>query len=591
MGKSVFLEFRARGLGLEDGFSVALQVQEDGKPGYTKTPGSLPPAPDLAAIFSEWSQAYRRLDSAFRGKIRSGSGLSNTEILRTSKALSDSLNRWLNSGEVGFQPVRDKLIAVLNQLNGEIRIIVASDVEELYKMPWHLWSLFDECPRAEVAVSPLASERPNRLDRSRNKIRILAIIGNKTGINLRKDKALLKQLPENQVEVRFLLQRPQQDFFKALRHEQGWDILFFAGHSWTERDTGIIHINQTDKLTIDDLKCALRVAIGRGLRLAIFNSCDGLGLAWDFAKLHIPHVIVMREPVPDKIAYEFFSYFFRAFAGLDQEPKSLYLAARSARDRLHDSEIEFPCASWLPVICHNPSEPSLTWQELSQSSVQSSRSSYEYIPKNRDDFYNYYAEQIANAKHEVWLTSDGFNINNSSSQYYARVISAAMYQAMRNGVKINRFQILSTMHLNWIEELIKIKRRFSSQYTIYINPRLDNIENFCVIDPGTNYTVTETMFSDIKPSGQYSIADFATFLHSNQSLSDRFLQRLKNIFNQIDTRILSVEDLQQLYDQLFEERMQKLRNWVQEHPTSITEGLATESGIFDDEIFINFQRE
>ncbi|NEO95848.1 MAG: hypothetical protein F6K56_39115 [Moorea sp. SIO3G5] len=54
------------------------------------------------------------------------------------------------------------------------------------------------------------------------------------------------------------------------RWEQGWDILFFAGHSGTSQEgqRGEIQLNQTERLTIDDLRFALKKAIGRRPRYA-----------------------------------------------------------------------------------------------------------------------------------------------------------------------------------------------------------------------------------------------------------------------------------------------------------------------------------
>jgi CHASE2 domain-containing sensor protein len=71
-------------------------------------------------------------------------------------------------------------------------------------------------------------------------------------------------------------------------------------------------------------------------------------------------MIVMREPVPDKVAQEFLNYFLNAFAN----GNSLYLAQRQARERLQGLEQEFPCASWLPVICQNPVEVPPDWLML-----------------------------------------------------------------------------------------------------------------------------------------------------------------------------------------------------------------------------------
>lgn len=587
MGKSILLELRAKGEGLNNGCSVTLQIQEDGKPGYSKIPGSLPPTPELETAYRAWERAYHALDNQLRGQAVSTVTLSNREVHSLGLRLGNSLNQWLNSGEVSFQPVRDKLIAALNQNNGEIRIIVQSDVDSLYKMPWHLWTLLEECSRAEVSVSPLTSEKSYAKFRARDKVRILAVIGNKSGINLKKDKTILNQLPSEEVEIKFLLQKPQQYFYQALRQEEGWDILFFAGHSWTEGNQGVLHINKTEKLTIDDLKHAMRSAIDKGLRLAIFNSCDGLGLAWDLAKLHISHVIVMREPVPDKLAYEFFNHFFNAFTGINGEEQSLYLAVRSARDKLHDFERDFPCASWLPIICHNPSEPSLSWNDLCQSITQVNHNSYEYIAKDINDFYMYYASQISKATTEIWLTSDGFNMQNYSSFHYAKIIKNSMKRALDNGIKIHRFQITKTMHLNWIEELKNMKSLYGENYNIYINPKFDQIENFCVIDPGTTHTIVETMFSKIQPTGQYSTADVATFIHGNQSWSNRFLRRIQDVIHQKDTQVCTIEDLSLLYDQLFVERKQRLLQWKQENPYCTDEESSHRSGVFDSDVFEN----
>ncbi|MFB2897573.1 CHASE2 domain-containing protein, partial [Aerosakkonemataceae cyanobacterium BLCC-F50] len=100
-------------------------------------------------------------------------------------------------------------------------------------------------------------------------------------------------------------------------------------------------------------------AIKRGLSLAIFNSCEGLGLACQLISLHIPQMIVMREPVPDLVAQEFLKHFLEGFS----QGESFYLAVREAGERLQGLESDFPCASWLPVICQNPAESPLVWPE------------------------------------------------------------------------------------------------------------------------------------------------------------------------------------------------------------------------------------
>jgi hypothetical protein len=107
---------------------------------------------------------------------------------------------------------------------------------------------------------------------------------------------------------------PQPEKLNDQLWEKGWDILFFAGHSSSQKK-GQLQLNQTDSLTLEQLRYALKKAIAQGLKLAIFNSCDGLGLAHDLADLHIPQVIVMREPVPDRVAQEFLRHFLARFQG------------------------------------------------------------------------------------------------------------------------------------------------------------------------------------------------------------------------------------------------------------------------------------
>jgi CHAT domain len=198
------------------------------------------------------------------------------------------------------------------------------------------------------------------------KVRILAILGNSKRINLREDKKRLESLPK--VEIRFLPDPEHQENGKInrqvldeyLRDKKGWDILFFAGHSQTINERGVLAINEDEELAIDDLKFALREAIANGLKLAIFNSYDGLGLAKQLEELHIPQVIVMRYSIPDAIAHQFLKHFLVAFSS----HKSLYVSIREERERLQGVEDRYPCASWLPVLFQNPAFTPSTWKTL-----------------------------------------------------------------------------------------------------------------------------------------------------------------------------------------------------------------------------------
>ncbi|MFP4122623.1 MAG: substrate-binding domain-containing protein [Coleofasciculus sp.] len=346
------------------GFQITLEIGDDSFPHrQIRTGGSLPANLQVSGNYDNWKQTYRRLETAFRRPVILDE---ETELLPPVSAdecqvlfetLKGSINHWLSAEE--FRRVKEQLLRELDE-DEEIRVIIRTSEHNLRKLPWDAWEFFDEFPNAAVAISPTEHDVGTPV-KPKNKVRILAILGNSQGINIERDRGLLEGLP--QADVRFLVE-PQRQEFETLWSEE-WDILFFAGHSYSQGDgdCGYIYINQTEKLAISELKNTLKRAIKKGLQLAIFNSCDGLGLANELQRLNIPQMIVMREPVPDKFAQEFLRYFLESFS----RGKSLYTSVREAREKLHDlSDIErrFPGASLLPVICQNPTVLPVKWNDF-----------------------------------------------------------------------------------------------------------------------------------------------------------------------------------------------------------------------------------
>ncbi|BBD69322.1 adenylate cyclase [Nostoc commune NIES-4072] len=355
MGKLVVLKLDGD---LELGVRVTLEIGEDGKRPSIETSGHLPANLEIAKVIDEWRSTYCSLGSARlkAKKIIYDGSISQRRDECQNKAceLRSHLNHWLKSES--FWRIREKWLKHLMP-NEEVRVLIRTASMQLEKIPWHLWDLLDlDYTKAEVALSLPELEQVTRLQTStyRHKINILAVLGDKTDINVDEDCELLKKLPN--ATTTFLTQ-PQRDRINDQLWNQPWNILFFAGHSKSEGETGRIYINDKDSLTIADLKYALRNAVTNGLQLAIFNSCDGLGLARELQDLHIPQIIVMREPVPDLVAQAFLKHFLAAFSS----GVSLYIAVRTAREKLQGLEDKFPGASWLPIICENPVAIPMTW--------------------------------------------------------------------------------------------------------------------------------------------------------------------------------------------------------------------------------------
>ncbi|MBE9101113.1 CHASE2 domain-containing protein [Vacuolonema iberomarrocanum] len=350
------------------GFRVTLEVGPDGDRPDLELSAMLPPAPELLQRLHRWQQHYRSLDGATRIKpkaiVYKGSIHLVEACQQTATELGQCLQRWLSSDS--FRVVDQRLREALNR-DDPTRIVLRSADPYLLHLPWHLWDVLDRYPQAEVTLGAPTLERLERVapaSAEPNAVRILAILGDSSGIDVEVDRRLLEVLP--QAEVTFLVEPTRAEINDHL-WEQPWHILFFAGHSHTQAEQGCIAINPHDSLTLAELKYGLRRAIAQGLQLAIFNSCDGLGLAHELEPLRLPHLILMREPVPDRVAQAFLTQFLKAFSQGD----SLHLAVRQARERLQGFEREFPCASWLPCLYHISAEPPLDWDALRPSTAVS----------------------------------------------------------------------------------------------------------------------------------------------------------------------------------------------------------------------------
>ncbi|MGH2412178.1 MAG: CHASE2 domain-containing protein [Microcystaceae cyanobacterium] len=344
------------------GFRVTLEIGSEGERPQIEMTGLLPPDLGLVKYLEQWQKQYRTLGAPTRIRpqviIYEGSINQLESCRQAANQLRDRLNFWLESES--FRPLDKRLREQLSR-DEPIRVLLRTQDNKLRQLPWYLWDFIERYPKAEIAFSTPAFERVETIRstplKSQKKVRILAILGHSWGINIETDRRLLANLPD--AEVEFLVEPQRQQLSEQL-WDRAWDILFFAGHSETEGERGRIYLNPSDSLTIEELRYALRRAIAQGLQLAIFNSCDGCGLAQELEQLQLPQIIVMREPVPDRIAQEFLKHFLGAFSSGD----SLYEAERQARERLQGLEDDFPCASWLPIIYQNPAAVPPDWQTL-----------------------------------------------------------------------------------------------------------------------------------------------------------------------------------------------------------------------------------
>jgi ABC-type phosphate transport system substrate-binding protein len=353
------------------GFFVILSCRS--QPGEIE--GYLAPIPSaLITALQQWQISYRQLE-ALRSNIPESTKLRIipqsvvvTSFAKSVDAVKNHLNQWLNANESEWQGIRDGLISFANQFKQqEIQMIVDTQDINLCRLPWQEWDLLTQYyPQTEVAIStPTAKDialAPINNHSIAKKVRILLVVGHSDGLDTNADLQFLQQLPKNQAEVTCLIEPSLQELCASLWCDRGYHIFVFTGHSSSDRDgtIGWIEINQTERLTIAEFKDAFRQGIKQGLQLAIFNSCDGLGLADRLSELNLTQIIVMQEPVPDEVAIEFIKHFFTAF--IDQH--SLFSAVHQARKKLEGFNSRYPGAVWLPTLCLKPATRYLTWQSI-----------------------------------------------------------------------------------------------------------------------------------------------------------------------------------------------------------------------------------
>ncbi|MFK8182531.1 MAG: ABC transporter substrate-binding protein [Phormidesmis sp.] len=368
----VTLVLRISGGSFATGFSASLSISEPGRVNPQQR-YQLPPCAELPAAYQRWQTTYGALTHTRQIKPIAGQTTQRSyeerrsDCRRETITFEDKCSEWFH--QPTFEALRRSIFSEvhLRQLK-QVPILLEADTNELAqdvllrKLPWHLWKLLEQDLRSsELIVSAPVAPSNHQFS---GPVNILAVFGSRAGgIQLSGDLAALEQLRLNGANL-VLLDQPSSKSLQEALWKQPWDVLFFAGHSASCADTtgGIIYLKDGITLSLRDLKSSLNRAVENGLKLAIFNSCDGLSLADYLAERRVPVSIVMREPVPDIVARHFLEYFLEEFS---QGEINLHAAVRKARERLQwlesNGENACPAATWLPIVFQNPNQSPLFW--------------------------------------------------------------------------------------------------------------------------------------------------------------------------------------------------------------------------------------
>ena len=374
MIRVVYLDF---GLGnLIEGFPY-VTARLDPQKSNRKFQSSLAPAPRVKELYDKRKTLYEML---YAGRaeprieiIESGvNNFSDATLADIDQGLKANFNQWLSSSD--FSNKIERALRTELHPSDQIQIFIESDNPDIFRLPWESWQFYENFPYCEIILSTL--EYPNAAPKAvtrgllrTSQLRILGVLGNSKGINVKKDEKELRRQFGDRCYIEFLDEPEPEELNNKLSDQKGWQILFFAGHSDSDDNAtnGRLHINQkpyNNTITIADLKQGLKQAIDRGLQLLIFNSCNSLALARDLVaeSISLPPMIVMREPVPDKVAQEFLKFFLKYLI----EGELLFVAVRKAKDELKRfDKHKFPVgASGIPMLCQHPNFEAFTALEL-----------------------------------------------------------------------------------------------------------------------------------------------------------------------------------------------------------------------------------
>jgi len=170
----------------------------------------------------------------------------NKNLGLAQQKLEERFNIWLQYQEfINCQHQWDKN-GFLN-INDEIFVIFQIQDHLIRKLPWHQWNFFDKYPLATHAFGSLSYQGRFVSSKSSNQVEILAVLCDDEGIDLQQERIIFNQLV-NDLDVKIdFIPFPFNRKHLEERLEKGCYILFFAGHSKTQSESGHIYINDQER--------------------------------------------------------------------------------------------------------------------------------------------------------------------------------------------------------------------------------------------------------------------------------------------------------------------------------------------------------
>ncbi|MGB8701856.1 MAG: CHASE2 domain-containing protein [Thermosynechococcaceae cyanobacterium] len=330
---------------------------------------------ELSQQYHAWQKAYLHFyKTALRGKAVAVGSLSpeqsdgQAQLVQAEAQLLRTFHHWLRAPEL-FD-LRATLAQGLGTAEsapqgGRADLFLTCSPLALERLPWETWEIgpeFGAGGRLRIARTPSNLRRTLApISVFRRRPRILAILGDETGLDFQGDRQALQSLAKI-ADIRLMGWQPALDaaglkaqICAAIAEEPGWDGLFFAGHSnETAMTGGELAIAPHTTLQMSELAPYLAIAQQRGLKFALFNSCKGLNIANALIDLGLSQVAILREPIHNRVAHAFLVQFAHSLAQHCDVHDALLAACAS----LQRQQVAYPSAYLIPsLFCHPDATP------------------------------------------------------------------------------------------------------------------------------------------------------------------------------------------------------------------------------------------
>ncbi len=342
----------------------------------------------LMSLHQQWQQAYFHYyrtakipvvvadqsspGSSLRGQKGSSGAIAPSQqvdwhgmLVEAEIRLLREFHRWLRHEDL--YDIRKQIVETSQSTDQAAIDLFLSCSPVLARLPWETWEIgaeFGASKRIRItrsSVNVRLEPTSSVVQKKRTRPRILAILGDDTGLNFKTDKEAVRSL-EKVADVAFVGWQPGKEISalraeigKAIADPQGWDVLFFAGHSnETQLTGGELGIAPNATMRISELEPKLLIAKERGLQFALFNSCNGLSLAESLIDLGLSQVAVMREPIHDRVAHEFLMQFMQALAAHQDVHEALIAACQFLKV---EANLTYPSAYLIPSLFRHSQIP------------------------------------------------------------------------------------------------------------------------------------------------------------------------------------------------------------------------------------------